>query len=140
MMSIFRRFLGEAPVGVGGLTGRSALPQIRDVDDFRRWCAMQRNILSDIKLVNVAQLRPMQDIIDDEKAFSIKRKEVGDNLHNAPILISANLQILDGHHRWYAAYRIWMVEEVFAVVFDCASYRLSKAAQDYMALSTPYEP
>lgn len=86
----FREFLYEFHFS------RKDMPQISDFEAFSDFMKM-RGIVGKVVTLDPKKLEPMQNEFDQAKVDKIKKSNRG-----KPIIISKDLKVIDGHHRYYA--------------------------------------
>lgn len=88
----------------GGEIPRDEMPQIKstNVDNFRKWIKKQYNIASKLKHVPANMLAPTQKEVNMDKVTWMMQNKSPEKLGSKPLMVSNDLYILDGHHRWYA--------------------------------------
>lgn len=112
---------------------RSRMPQLECAKSFVQWLASEHNLPSSMEYVEVGSLKPTQKHFDTEKV-----KEMAENAQDgkfkdidAPIVVSRDLRILDGHHRW-AALRVLSPKNKMGI------YRISTTIEDLIKLARQY--
>lgn len=79
---------------------RSQMPQIDNTPDFLQWLE-SRGIHHKSRDVSPATIRATQNELNLTLVFNLIA--IGLNTRKYPVLVSADMHILDGHNRWYAA-------------------------------------
>ena len=106
-MKTFRSFINEQmALGPGFLLSRNQMPQIKNTDHFVNFIERQNICVSREEECDVSSLRPTQFEYDKYKVYNIKmdwRKDPESILSTAPIIVSQDGFVLDGHHRYFAA-------------------------------------
>lgn len=82
--------------------GRSLMPQIYDVGEFRNEILKQYGVKSHMTRVLAANLKPSQDEIRKTSVDGIRKAVREGKYIDNPIVIAKDNYIIDGHHRWAA--------------------------------------
>ena len=73
------------------------------INKFIKRLKKEDNLLVTREKINMYKISPTINKLSKNKVEKIKRKMLDDdNFHKQPIVITNDLFILDGHHRWYA--------------------------------------
>lgn len=81
---------------------RHALPQINKFDDFVADLAKQ-DIALDLRRLDPKKLTPTQSNFNEEKVDKMVADKVWSD---KPIIVSEDMYVVDGHHRWLAAFKV----------------------------------
>lgn len=98
-MKTFKQYLMEKMVmGPSHNIGRVSMPQINNHKEFITWLR-GRNIDMTLSTVSINSLLPTQVDYDEDKV----NRMVSDGFsYKKVIIVSEDLRILDGHHRYFA--------------------------------------
>lgn len=78
---------------------RHALPQITKFEDFRV-DLVKSDVALDLKRFDPEKLTPTQSNFNEEK---VDRMVAENGWDSKPIIVSKDMYVVDGHHRWLAA-------------------------------------
>ena len=125
-MRSFKTFLEESQTFVSGgfNIARSEMPQLNDIDAFIDHIERSGVIALNIEL-RVDSLKPTQIEYDQSKVDSMIGKDLG------RIVVSNDLFVLDGHHRYFAAAQSG-VKTIKAVLVDTTINKLLSAAYAFL--------
>ena len=125
-MKSFKTFLEESQTFVSGgfNIARSEMPQLNDIDAFIDHIERSGILALNIEL-RVDSLKPTQIEYDQAKVDSMIGKDLG------RIVVSNDLFVLDGHHRYFAAAQSG-VETIKAVLVDTTINKLLSAAYAFL--------
>ena len=125
-MKSFKTFLEESQTFVSGgfNIARSEMPQLNDIDAFIDHIERSGVIALNIEL-RVDSLKPTQIEYDQSKVDSMIGKDLG------RIVVSNDLFVLDGHHRYFAAAQSG-VKTIKAVLVDTTINKLLNAAYAFL--------
>lgn len=125
-MKSFKTFLEESQTFVSGgfNIARSEMPQLNDIDAFIDHIERSGILALNIEL-RVDSLKPTQIEYDQSKVDSMIGKDLG------RIVVSNDLFVLDGHHRYFAAAQSG-VKTIKAVLVDTTINKLLSAAYAFL--------
>lgn len=125
-MKSFKTFLEESQTFVSGgfNIARSEMPQLNDIDAFIDHIERSGILALNIEL-RVDSLKPTQIEYDQAKVDSMIGKDLG------RIVVSNDLFVLDGHHRYFAAAQSG-VKTIKAVLVDTTINKLLNAAYAFL--------
>lgn len=125
-MKSFKTFLEESQtfVSSGFNIARSEMPQLNDIDAFIDHIERSGILALNIEL-RVDSLKPTQIEYDQAKVDSMIGKDLG------RIVVSNDLFVLDGHHRYFAAAQSG-VKTIKAVLVDTTINKLLNAAYAFL--------
>jgi len=125
-MKSFKTFLEESQTFVSGgfNIARSEMPQLNDIDAFIDHIERSGILALNIEL-RVDSLKPTQIEYDQAKVDSMIGKDLG------RIVVSNDLFVLDGHHRYFAAAQSG-VKTIKAVLVDTTINKLLSAAYAFL--------
>lgn len=125
-MKSFKTFLEESQTFVSGgfNIARSEMPQLNDIDAFIDHIERSGILALNIEL-RVDSLKPTQIEYDQSKVDSMIGKDLG------RIVVSNDLFVLDGHHRYFAAAQSG-VKTIKAVLVDTTINKLLNAAYAFL--------
>lgn len=125
-MKSFKTFLEESQTFVSGgfNIARSEMPQLNDIDAFIDHIERSGILALNIEL-HVDSLKPTQIEYDQSKVDSMIGKDLG------RIVVSNDLFVLDGHHRYFAAAQSG-VRTIKAVLVDTTINKLLNAAYAFL--------
>lgn len=120
--------------GNRGMT-RSRMPQIDEPADFVRWVKSECGIPYSMDHRLVGSLKPTQKHFNTEKV-----RGMAENARNgkfpkidAPIVVSRDLRILDGHHRWAALRMMSPRNKIHTYTLPVSIEEVLKCARRYGA-------
>lgn len=125
-MRSFKTFLEESQTFVSGgfNIARSEMPQLNDIDAFIDHIERSGVLALNIEL-RVDSLKPTQIEYDQSKVDSMIGKDLG------RIVVSNDMFVLDGHHRYFAAAQSG-VKTIKAVLVDTTINKLLSAAYAFL--------
>lgn len=125
-MRSFKTFLEESQTFVSGgfNIARSEMPQLNDIDAFIDHIERSGVLALNIEL-RVDSLKPTQIEYDQSKVDSMIGKDLG------RIVVSNDMFVLDGHHRYFAAAQSG-VKTIKAVLVDTTINKLLNAAYAFL--------
>lgn len=125
-MKSFKTFLEESQTFVSGgfNIARSEMPQLNDIDAFIDHIERSGILALNIEL-RVDSLKPTQIEYDQSKVDSMIGKDLG------RIVVSNDLFVLDGHHRYFAAAQSG-VRTIKAVLVDTTINKLLNSAYAFL--------
>lgn len=125
-MRSFKTFLEESQTFISGgfNIARSEMPQLNDIDAFIDHIERSGVLALNIEL-RVDSLKPTQIEYDQSKVDSMIGKDLG------RIVVSNDMFVLDGHHRYFAAAQSG-VKTIKAVLVDTTINKLLSAAYAFL--------
>lgn len=124
--------LGTASKGIR----RIDMPQIPSdrVPAFLEWLKTKHSIGHRSQRVQASSLHPSQEEfnVDKVKRYTREKKPSAERLHNfKPVLVSSDLYVLDGHHRWLEALILDPRTQVNCIVIGARIDRLLALAHAF---------
>lgn len=112
---------------------RSQMPQVDDPAAFVQWLASEKHIPFTLDSVESGSLTPTQKHFSTEKVQEMAKNAMDGKFPKIsdPIIVSADLKILDGHHRW-AALRAMSPKNPIKI------YRVSTTIEKLMSLARQF--
>ena len=95
---------------------RRLMPQIYNVKKFAKTIKRKYGIHSHMENVNPNSLIPSQEEIKKVVVKNIGESMVKGTYKDAPIVISKNKYVIDGHHRWAARKKYYPTRKIRALV------------------------
>lgn len=94
---------------------RSLMPQIYNPRDFSKKLKERYDIASTFTKVKAKDIWPSQNEINEDRVDDVIKDIKSGKISKAPIVISEDNYIVDGHHRW-AAYKKYKPEKALSVL------------------------
>lgn len=116
---------------------RDEMPQIKstDMQDFIGWLSEQ-GVQSKTTMVMVDDLTPTQKKINVTKVKGMLEKKTIEQLANSkPVLVTSDMHLIDGHHRWFALYVDDSKNNISTVIVDSTLEEFLSIANSYPKVS-----
>jgi hypothetical protein len=114
---------------------RDQLPQIDQdkLKEFLSYLSNDKDIQYESTMIKADELFPSQKEINVDKAQEMAKNMSWDDLVNSPIIVSNDMYVIDGHHRWLAV-RIKKgegVKPLKAIKINLPAHELIKCMNDW---------